>query len=362
MFGIENSANNFGRSAGLLANTIANRPTTAALGTLFVGSDNLILYRYNGSTWDIISGGGIAGATNGLQVVGTNIGLGGTLTQNTDISGIGSFSFKFQNYSSFAIGNSTEPSMIFDTVAETVITYYNGFANGLNFDYGSDVYTFGDFTGTTNATHFIIDNGSEEITTFSQGFSKGLYLNFANDVYNFGDSSNVTNGTYIMVDNSAQEIKTYDSGSQIGLKLDFANNQYFLGNNELFINAAAGELYFSYVGKGLEILDFGRRCYLGDVVGAFNNTSIYVNDIGQEIITTHNGINRGLLFDFANLKYSLGDCTLIGNGYAITLDDGVGELRFDGANLQSNTAGGNSGEHLVIWLNGSNYKIKLENP
>jgi hypothetical protein len=38
------------------------------------------------------------------------------------------------------------------------------------------------------------------------------------------------------------------------------------------------------------------------------------------------------------------------------------ELNFTGASLQSNSSGGNSGEHLVIVLNGTTYKIKLENP
>lgn len=39
-----------------------------------------------------------------------------------------------------------------------------------------------------------------------------------------------------------------------------------------------------------------------------------------------------------------------------------GQLVFTGASLQSNTSGGNSGEHLVIVLNGTTYKIKLEFP
>jgi hypothetical protein len=37
-------------------------------------------------------------------------------------------------------------------------------------------------------------------------------------------------------------------------------------------------------------------------------------------------------------------------------------LTFTGAGLQSDSAGGNSGEHLVITLNGVQYKIKLELP
>jgi hypothetical protein len=39
-----------------------------------------------------------------------------------------------------------------------------------------------------------------------------------------------------------------------------------------------------------------------------------------------------------------------------------GQIVFTGASLQSNSSGGNSGEHLVIVLNGNTYKIKLENP
>jgi hypothetical protein len=38
------------------------------------------------------------------------------------------------------------------------------------------------------------------------------------------------------------------------------------------------------------------------------------------------------------------------------------QLIFNGPNLQSNTSGGNSGQHLVISLNGNIYKIRLELP
>ena len=52
-----------------------------------------------------------------------------------------------------------------------------------------------------------------------------------------------------------------------------------------------------------------------------------------------------------------------GAGGSITLGcNTTGSLNINGTALQSNTAGGNSGEHLVIVLNGNTYKIKLENP
>lgn len=55
--------------------------------------------------------------------------------------------------------------------------------------------------------------------------------------------------------------------------------------------------------------------------------------------------------------------TSTGNG-VITLatKNATGGLAISGDKTQSNTAGGNSGEHLVITLNGVQYKIKLELP
>jgi len=89
MFGLENSANNFGKSAGLLANTTALRPVQAAEGTLFVDLDLLTLFRYDAigvEGWqEIGGGGGIEGANNGLSISGTNVQLGGALLETTEI-------------------------------------------------------------------------------------------------------------------------------------------------------------------------------------------------------------------------------------------------------------------------------------
>lgn len=244
MFGIENSANNFGRSAGLLSNTASNLPIRAALGTLFIASDTLVIYRWNGTAWDTIGGGGGAfnGAENGLSVNFFNkVVLGGTLTQNTDINCL-NYGFKFEVFNSFAIGDGIEPTMIFNSSTETIITSVGG-------------------------------------------NNKGLYLDFLNNQYNFGDFTNTNSGT-----------------------------------------------------------------------------TIVINDLTQIIQTQHTGSNRGLKLDFGGLQYWLGDYDGITNGYWLQIDDTSGELKFNGANLISATSSGNSGQHLVIVLNGSTYKIKLENP
>jgi len=66
----------------------------------------------------------------------------------------------------------------------------------------------------------------------------------------------------------------------------------------------------------------------------------------------------------ANGVQITGDNTinLLTNTGSNTITFTTSNLTFTGAGLQSNTASGTSGEHLVITLNGNQYKIKLENP
>ena len=53
--------------------------------------------------------------------------------------------------------------------------------------------------------------------------------------------------------------------------------------------------------------------------------------------------------------------SLLTNAGSNTINFITGTLNFAGAGLQSNSSGGNSGEHLVITLNGTQYKIALQN-
>jgi len=53
---------------------------------------------------------------------------------------------------------------------------------------------------------------------------------------------------------------------------------------------------------------------------------------------------------------------LLTNTGSNTITFQTGALNFTGAGLQSNSSSGNSGEHLVITLNGTQYKIALQNP
>jgi hypothetical protein len=86
------------------------------------------------------------------------------------------------------------------------------------------------------------------------------------------------------------------------------------------------------------------------------------------------GTDTGLLLVAPSTTAGRGNITTTSAGNTTLATTGVGsfvefkpeatagKVVFTGASLQSNTAGGNSGEHLVITLNGSVYKIKLELP
>jgi hypothetical protein len=60
--------NQFG-SPSLNSNTIANRPTAGQTGRLFVSTDTLVLYRDNGTSWQVVSA---TGATQNLEQTTTN--------------------------------------------------------------------------------------------------------------------------------------------------------------------------------------------------------------------------------------------------------------------------------------------------
>jgi hypothetical protein len=242
MFGLENSANNFGASAGLLANTLANRPVQAALGTLFVGTNNLILYRYNGSTWDIISGGGIAGATNGLQVIGTNIGLGGTLTQSTNIN-CNFNQLLFQQYTNFEIGNATEIQLSLSNLSGLLTTLYLGQPKGIYFDYSIADYFFGDRGNFSGYQIY-----SNEVRTYLNG--NGFGLNTTLSYVKVGDWSGAGTNLSTTYDFSSNRISNFSTDGYY----NFANIPAFANNAAALAGGLiVGDIY-RHTGGGGEAL------------------------------------------------------------------------------------------------------------
>ena len=104
-----------------------------------------------------------------------------------------------------------------------------------------------------------------------------------------------------------------------------------------------------------------------------NNQQIRSNS-GDLVLTTTASTGTGLITLNAKADVSISgtSCAVLSvsgaNTGALFTNPGVVELeatntlQFTGAGLQSGTSSGNSGQHLVITLNGVQYKIALQNP
>ena len=223
MFGLENSANNFGASAGLLANTLANIPIKAALGTLFIATDTLAIYRWNGSNWVLIGGGGVSfgGATNGLSLYGAAVGLGGILIANTTVDCANTFNFTFDNITVFTIGNYTEPTFIVSGGAEQIYTYYNLQQQGILLDFVASQYILG---YTASGNYINVYDGIDEIRTYLVGNSYGL--NCTIGYVKVGEWSGAGNNLHTLYDFATNRITNFSNDGYY----NFANIPFFSNN------------------------------------------------------------------------------------------------------------------------------------
>jgi hypothetical protein len=62
MYQVNFNVNNALNTPSIAADTFANRPTVAATGAVYIATDTGSMYRYNGSAWTSIGGGGVSGS------------------------------------------------------------------------------------------------------------------------------------------------------------------------------------------------------------------------------------------------------------------------------------------------------------
>jgi hypothetical protein len=217
---------------------------------------------------------------------------------------------------------------------KTSVTPTSGDYFGLKIDFVNFNSFLGDFDGFSNGCCFVADNTNGFLYSLANNVQFGFFIDSTNYVA-LGDYNSLGSGTSFYIDQANSTIYSKHSGQQEGLFFDFVNDYFSIG-------------------------DFGNTN---------NGTYLKIDDDNVKITTFFVGSEVGLKLDFNNIVYLFGDFNVNNNGTSLIIDDSsqkftfnTSDLNFNGGNLQSNTASGNSGEHLVITLNGAQYKIQLLNP
>lgn len=356
---LNNGVTNVNGTPGINSDVFANRPaaTDVASGSIYIATNTGTIYQSNGATWSTIGGGG--GPTPGIDdVLSVNQAL--TVPQVIEMNGNTLFfqdsgvnAFQFFTDGDFIIGKTGEDRLQYQIypgyssfyIEEPTVGANNLFIETIN---NGRTYKLGDFLVRDNGNCFNILDGSDQIFIQNKGITQGLYFDFTNKAYKFG-KLNTGSEHSIEVDELNDFTFTKFAGIVNGFNLDFSATVFQFGyldtstnpDTYININGNGSTIQAVYNGNdnGLNINFFpGSRIFqLGDYQGTFDNTKITLDDTNTSILISSN--------------QSSGSTTIEGN-----------QLIFTGANLQSNTSSGSSGEHLVITLNGVVYHIDLKNP
>jgi hypothetical protein len=189
----------------------------------------------------------------------------------------------------------------------------------------------------------LINNDYFRIDTVTYGIPTIEFYNFLSSA-----KSNLNYGALTFYNNFANKglyidifsLQTQNLTTNKYSKLYYDENRFYTAFNNGLAELQMGLL-----------IDGDNRIYaLGDNFNVQNYTKIVVNDSVPEIY-----------INCANGQSYIGDGYNFGNNTWLCVDDLNQQLQLSG-NLKSNTAGGNSGQHLKVTVGGVNYKIQLLNP
>lgn len=113
---------------------------------------------------------------------------------------------------------------------------------GLLFDYGLNIYKFGDYAGfNLNGTSLIIDDAARIINTANLSGNIGISLDFSTGLYWLGDYNGIGIGnTYLSIDDDAGKIQFFSNAA----KYNFANMPSYADNAAaLAAGLVVGDLY-----------------------------------------------------------------------------------------------------------------------
>lgn len=326
MFDVDFHILNQKATPAIYADTLALRPAASFAGRLFVDTASPYgIYRDTGTAWVQIAAGGSGVTSTGVNGLNgtTNIGLGGTLANNTTILGA-NFTFTFDVFSQINLktNNITGSAQFLGIGNELYLNCTNNSA----------------FTTQLRVTNLIIN------TNFGNA-SYGISLNDLTGKFVIGDYSNGRKYNSFVVDDDNDRFYITTSYNQANTDQDLFYVSNNPNTNERFVK-------------------------LGDFNSYTNDTYLIIDDFANTLITS--GINgiAGLNFDFSTENYELG-----ANNAKIICDNTNSQIDINAPNIVlSSTPGITSGtitntatatipnNYLSIQINGNNYKIELLNP
>lgn len=254
-------------------NTLANRPAAGQVGRLFVDTTNNLLYRDNGSSWDLV--GASAPATPSLQSVCT---VGNTYTGDA-------------TFQSVNIGRGTNSISTNTNVGANSGVYALGTSNNVSVGYGaiggvssggSNNVAVGYFAGNraTQSNNVFIGSNAGTWTTGLGNTLVGYGADTGSSSYpnNFGSNSTIIGGGSI-----GSSINSYTSYNSF---IGYGTASGYSGNGSNGVNTVIGALVSVSSTPTMQ-----NNLILGDNLGIHFRTFASGNTCIASSVTSDNGIH-----------------------------------------------------------------------
>jgi hypothetical protein len=316
MFEVDFHILNQKATPAIYADDLSVRPNPGFAGRIFINTASPYgVYRDTGTSWvQIASNGGGGGGSTGINGLNgnTNIGLGGTLTNDTTINGNFNFSINslknisFQ--SAYGLGNSSITlnqnnfgtfiqnvnSTLFSQFSQTeeiFKTTFNSSEYGLILDDTTGKFVLGDYNKNRKYNSFVVNDNTDEIYintnyNYLNNSEKDLfYCNNSGSGNRFvylGDFNNYTNGINLQIDDYNQSIATYKGITGKGIFLNFDTEVYQLGDTSAQITCNVGSTKISFNSdqfefNGTDITSSPEAIPISALIVYVNNTRYKIN-------------------------------------------------------------------------------------
>jgi len=318
MIQISNGVTNILGTPSMISDTLANRPDgkDVAVGTIFIDISTGDMFQSDGISWYAIGGGGI----------GTIYGIDDVLAQNQYLTATREINID---------GNQLN-------IVEGVDNLISVLSTNVQLNLRND--SFAQLRLNSSGSSRKIDTAFQ---TASGVNLTGLQIegnDSDNGIYvNVGDYANTFNGTKLIIDDNLRQVKVTNFAGQIsGILLDIDSDQFRFGN----------EQYFFYADSN------------GSVLQSFTGANKYGFNITDKVTTLgdYNSTGGYCELDNDNSVFSIKDFSIINIGNTTTaLSISTNGISLNGAI----TIGGihtNTGQHLKVNINGTNYTINLQTP